>query len=331
MVSQPIVSRRLLRMSTLVIDGNHLAHRCRNVFSLSNRGVDVSVTYGFLRVLSSLLSKWKPTSVIVCWDGGIPNYRRVAIPEYKANRHQDEDPFEYEEFLRQIRDLSDYVLPMMGVVVVRKVGVEADDLIAHASQLLYGKVIIITSDKDMLQCVNDNVSMYNPNKEILYTPDVIEKEYGIPVNKLLDWRALQGDGSDNIPGVHGIGEKTASKLIQEFGDISGVYNAAMKRNPKGKLQDKIATSIVSFGWDRLVKNIYVSALYADRTGSRAIIIDKVNNYQPCNKERVKKYLLKNAFMSLIETSFVGQLGKLNAPVLIQGLRTPVVCAKRVSV
>src|SRR5512139_1910981 len=111
----------------IIIDANHLAHRCRHVFNLSNKGVDVSVTYGFLKVMGSIIDKFKPQSVIVCWDGGIPEHRRKCYPEYKASRDHG-DPLEYVEFERQCDELYGYALPMMGVVNIRRMGIEADDL-----------------------------------------------------------------------------------------------------------------------------------------------------------------------------------------------------------
>lgn len=316
-------------MNNLLIDGNHLAHRCRHTFKLSNNGVDVSVTYGFLRVLSSLLNKWEVGSLTVCFDGGIPEFRRVAVPSYKANRHKDDDPIEYAEFLRQIIELETYALPMMGAVVVRRQGVEADDLLYHASRLYAGDSIIVTGDMDLLQAANNRVAVYNPGKERYYTVKQIEIEIGLPFNSLLDWRALQGDSSDNIPGIQGVGEKTATKLLKMFGDVSGVYNAATGANPKGELQPKLAEAIKEFGWNKIVNNIYVSALYADRVGAKAAVLNSIKYYHSYSKDRVKKYLWRNAFVSLMDSQFMGQLSKLRIPIYnLKGVRVPCVAPVR---
>lgn len=318
-------------MINLLIDGNHLAHRCRHTFNLSNNGVDVSVTYGFLRVMFSLISKWDIGSVTVCFDGGIPEFRRNAVPSYKANRHKDEDPIEYAEFLRQITELDTYALPMMGVVVVRRYGVEADDLLYHASRLYIEDSIIVTGDKDLLQAADKHVAVYNPGKEKLYHQIDVEEEIGLPFNSLLDWRALQGDSSDNIPGVQGIGEKTSTKLLQQFGDVSGVYNAAMGRNPKGTLQPKLASAVIEFGWPRIVNNIYVSALYADRVGAKAAVLESIQLYHVYDKVRVKKYLWRNAFVSLMDSQFMGRLSKLMRPVCkVDNVRIPHIAPTRIS-
>lgn len=313
-------------MTNLLIDANHLAYRCKHVFSLSNNGKDVSVTYGFLRVLGSLLDKWKPTSVVVCFDGGIPEYRRRTVPSYKANRHVDEDPLEYEDFKRQLTELFWYAVPITGCMVVKHKGIEADDLLWHASRMLVGDSVVVSGDKDLFQCASNNVSVYNPGKEKLYTVKDVEEAIGLPFNRYLDWRALQGDSSDNIPGVTGIGEKTATKLLREFGDITGVYNAAMGHNPKGRIDnDKIRQGIIEFGLQRLINNIYISALYADRVGSRAAILEAYRRYSGYKKNNLKNYLLKRSFVSLLDAKFLGALNKLKEPEIEAGdLQIPVV-------
>jgi 5'-3' exonuclease len=259
---------------------------------------------------------FKAAAIVICWDGGIPEFRRQAIPEYKSGRYQDEDPNAYEDFLRQVRELQNVAIPLSGMVNVHKHGVEADDFMYHASRMIDGEVIIITTDRDLLQCATDRVFIWHPTKNMLYNPRIIEQEFGIPMRGIVDWRAIQGDSSDNIAGVTGIGEKTATKLMQEFGDLCGIYNAAMGRNPKGKLSEKLSAAIVTFGWDRLVKNIKVTALYADRVGARQAIEKAIGNYRLLDDDKFIDYLYKNAFMSLADGNFVGNLRKLRKPILM---------------
>lgn len=140
----------------LIIDGNNLAHRARHSFNLSNAGVDTSVIYGFLHVLTSYMRRYNPDAILVAWDYGIPEFRRVAVPEYKANRKHDDDPEDYQDFLRQMRELSS-ILPKCGILSVRHSGAEADDIMSQASQLSVDEAYIITSDKDLLQCVRKSV------------------------------------------------------------------------------------------------------------------------------------------------------------------------------
>jgi DNA polymerase-1 len=318
-------------MTILIVDGNNMAHRARHTFSLSNKGVDVSTTYGTLRMLQSIISKNKPTSVIVCFDGGIPEFRRRAIPEYKANRHKDEDPAMWEDFNRQMNELSDYALPLMGMVVAKKPCAEADDLMYHASRMCTEKSIIVTSDKDLFQAVNENVSVLNPARDTLYTVDNFQEKVGIALKDYIDWRALQGDGSDNIPGVVGIGEKTATKLFDTFGSLTRIVNAALGHHPTQRLEGKIAENIMMFGWERLSKNVLATALYADRVGARQAIIDATEEHTVANKDRVKRYLMKNGFVSLMDGSFYGCILRLQKPELnTDNMRIPVVAGRRVA-
>jgi DNA polymerase-1 len=314
----------------VLIDGNNLAHRCRHVFSLSNKGIDVSVTYGFLRVMGSILHHLKGTSVIVAWDGGVPEFRRQTVPEYKANRHHDDEDG-YHDFLRQIHELSDYVLPMAGVLSVRNHGSEADDLLYHAAKISLEENVVVTSDKDLFQAIGDMTSVYNPSREKLYTKDNFEREIGVSLANYVDWRAIQGDPSDNIPGVYGVGEKIATRLFQDWGNLTSIVNAAAGRHPKGKLSGKVADSILSFGFEQIIKNVYITALYADRTGAKLALLSALEDWTPADKTRLKKYLMRNAFSSLLDPSFLGTISKLKKPTLRNDIRVPVVCQRRTPV
>ena len=323
----------------LVIDGNNLAHRCKHVFSLSNNGKDVSVTFGFLRTMYSYIRKYDPASVLVCWDGGIPRFRVAAVPEYKANRHKDDDPTEYEDFLRQMQELSDYALPMMGVCTVRRVGVEADDLMAAAVRMQQlGDCMIVSSDKDMLQCCREdkklsrNVTVLRPSTngkdDKIYNIDKVEEEFDIEFEKYVEWRALQGDKSDNIPGVAGIGGKTASKLFKQFGTLTGITNAAAGINPAGTIDGRLGEAIMQFGFDRIARNIFITSLHADRVGAKAALLGAMSVWRKADKDRMKKYFLANAFVSLLDGDVVGSMMKLNPPLFSTDTTIPKVCHRR---
>lgn len=300
----------------LIIDGNHLAHRCRHTFNLSNKGVDVSVTYGFLRMLATYTRRYKPDAIIVCWDGGIPEFRRHAVPEYKAGRHKDDDPLEWQDFLRQMDELYK-ILPVCGVLSVRHPGAEADDLMSQASQLSLEPSSILTADKDLLQCITDMVSVIKPgtSDDKIYTGETVQDEYGIRVDQIVDWRSIQGDGSDNIPGVYGIGEKTASALFQQFGNLSMILYKAKCKEYSGKLTEKIATALLEY-IENINRNILVMHLKADRVGAKYAIYKALDNYQDFDSKAVKRYLMQNNFVSLIDGDFLGGLRGLSKPELI---------------
>ena len=313
----------------VVIDGNNLAYRCKHSFSLSNQGVDVSITYGFFRVIISIIKRFRPSSVIVCWDCGIPEYRTTRLPTYKSNRKK-KDPHEYFDMLRQMIELEQ-VLPLAGIISIKKRGAEADDLMYHASQVLVDDVVIVTSDMDLLQAVvGDEVCVYSPSKDTLIDEEWVIKNYGVYPGDIPHWKALCGDGSDNIQGVPGIGEKTAKKLFAEYNSLVGIFNAASGINPIGEIKGKLGESIRSFSLARMGVNVVVISLHLDRVGARDTIADGVNYFHYCDKRELKKYFLDNAFISMLE--HVGTFAKLEKPeVDLSDLRMPRVCTKRATV
>lgn len=315
---------------TLIIDGTNMAYRAKYKFQLSNKGIDTSITYGFIKMLIPLIRDYNVNSVIVAWDGGIPTFRTKLVPEYKANRHIDEDPEERKDFKRQMVELHIHALPAMGVVSIYKDKVEADDIIYHAAKVSSGKVLIVSSDKDLLQCCSESVSVLNPSRDKVYTPELLEDEIGIPAKDYIHWRALQGDSSDNISGVFGIGEKTATKLFKEFGSLSGICNAADGCNPAGRLSDKLGDAVKLFGMNRINNNVMAMALFRDRCGCRLLMYNEIRNYQPLSKVRLMNYMMKNGFASFVDT-LPGLASRLVKPALNIHERYPAICVERISI
>lgn len=308
----------------LLIDGSNLAHKCKHVFSLSDGGGnDVSILFGFTKTLYTYLEKHEPSSVIVAWDMGKPKHRLLATKgNYKADRNRD--PLYYEDYIRQVRLLDNNILPAMGVLSIGGKGIEADDFIYQAAVLCqqhYDKIIIISSDKDLYQ-----VLIKVPNA---YLNDAKSRRYfdelGIKPEWYVHWRALQGDTSDNIPGVKGIGEVTATKLFTEYGSLSGIWNAATGSNPKGKLSERVASTIKEFGWDALINNVQAMALHIDKTGARLSLLRHSRNYSPSNTKSLKLYMMKHAFVSLMNADFYNCCKALSVPLIDEQNVFPVVC------
>ena len=298
----------------LIFDGNNFAYRAKYSMSLSHpsTNMDVSVTFGVLKAITATIKKFKPDSVIVAWDGGIPKFRRESTPSYKVNRKasRDDDPDDWKDFLRQMKELEE-ILPIFGIIPTRKRYCEADDLMYHAAKMYNGNSIIVTTDKDLLQAVDGNVSVYAPTKDILYTPRLLEEEIGLPINKYIDWRAIQGDKSDNIAGVKGIGEKTATKFLRQFGTLTNLIHVV--DNNGGGISDKMKEAINEFGWDNIVKNIYTMTLAYDRVGAKLEILEAVEYFELWNRKKVKQYLISQAFMSLLEPDVMRVLSNLKKP------------------
>jgi 5'-3' exonuclease len=229
-----------------------------------------------------------------------------------------------------LNELHEHALPAMGIVSVMERYVEADDLVYHASRIIKGKSLVVSADKDLLQCVSEDVGVLNPSKGIIYTPNVLEEEIGVRYEDYVHWRALQGDSSDNIPGVMGIGEKTATKLFQTYGSLIGIENAAKGCNPLGKLEGKIGDGILAFGSQRILNNVTVMSLFRDRSGARKLLCDAVQDYQPSSKVRLKNYLLRNGFVSLLE-NVPALASKLEMPEINDRERFPLISKERLPI
>lgn len=182
---------------------------------------------GFLKSIGSVIKQIQPTRVILVFDGqGGSTNKRYLYPEYKANRHItkisnwdafDNQEEESESITNQIVRLVDY-LKCLPVDLVAIDKIEADDTIGYLAQKFDEKVFILSTDQDYLQLVSDNVSVFSPVKKVIYSPEQVKKEYGIPPHNFLTHKVIVGDKGDNVPGVRGIQIKT---LIKMFPSLTG--------------------------------------------------------------------------------------------------------------
>jgi len=182
------------------------------------------LTAGFLDILLHLLEKRKPTYLAVALDvsGDTGTFRSEIDPEYKQNREEAPDDF-HPQVQRCIQLLEAMGVPILGVE-----GAEADDVIATLARRLEGisddlQVTVISADKDLAQIIDDRTEIFDPQRDVLRTPEDIFKTEGVRPEHVVDILSLMGDSVDNIPGVPGIGPKTAAKLILQYGSIEGIY------------------------------------------------------------------------------------------------------------
>ena len=216
-----------LNDKVLIIDGLNTFIRSFSVNpAMNDDGVHIGGIAGFLKSIRYTLSVIKPTRCIIVFDGKDGSKRRRKIyPEYKAqrkikkrlNRNVDwgTAPADEQESMKlQMGRLVEY-LEYLPLTLVSIDGVEADDVMAYISKqlLLKSKIVLMSTDKDFLQLVDNRISVWSPTKKILYTPDKIKDEFGIPSKNLLTYRILDGDKSDNITGIQGAGLKTIIKYI----------------------------------------------------------------------------------------------------------------------
>ncbi|MBN1408126.1 MAG: DNA polymerase I [Calditrichaceae bacterium] len=211
-----------------LIDGSALYYRSYFAFIrnplINSKGEDTSATFGFLSSMTKLIEDEKPEYLAVIFDTKEPTFRHEIYPEYKATREKMP-----EEMAAQFPRLID-TLRRLNFVLLDKAGYEADDIIGTLSSKYAGKnlhVYIVSGDKDMAQLVNEHVFLYSLGKsdqasEVLNRDKVIEK-MGIKPEQVVDWLALMGDSSDNIPGIPKVGNKTAVSILQEYQSIEGLY------------------------------------------------------------------------------------------------------------
>ena len=211
------------RRRIFLLDGHSLAYRA--FFALpptlaTTTGQVTNAVYGFTSMLIKLLAEERPDLIAVAFDQGPPTVRLEKYPEYKAGRR--ETPADFTSQL----GLIDEVLSALEVPVIRVDGHEADDALGTLAVRSAERgidAVLVTADRDFFQLVRPGIHvMYNRRgiSDILLMDEaLVEERYGIPPAKYLDYVALKGDPSDNIPGVPGVGEKTAAKLIQQYGSV----------------------------------------------------------------------------------------------------------------
>lgn len=211
----------------LILDSNSLLHRAFHALPLltTKEGQPTNAVYGFLLVFLKAIKEFQPVFIAACFDSSAPTFRHKKFKEYKITR-----PPIPEDLVSQIKVVKE-ILKALAVPIFEKAGYEADDLIGTINELARGsklEKIILTGDSDTLQLANKSTKIYLLKKgvknTILYDENLIQKRYqGLLPSQIVDLKALKGDPSDNIPGVLGIGEKTAIKLLRKFGTIENLY------------------------------------------------------------------------------------------------------------
>ncbi|MBM3146911.1 MAG: DNA polymerase I, partial [Actinobacteria bacterium] len=220
--AEPPVAGRLF-----LLDGSSLAFRA--FFALpesiaTREGFPTNALYGFSQMLLKLVAEYRPAAIVVAWDAREKTFRHAEFEDYKAHRPQMPDALS-----QQWEHLPELV-EAFGARNLVKAGFEADDilgtLVAGARAAGIGAVVV-TGDRDALQLVDEDVAVMTTGRGItdvkVYTPAAVVQRYGVTPDRVPDFIGLKGDSSDNIPGVPGIGEKTAAQLLQEFGSLEAVY------------------------------------------------------------------------------------------------------------
>jgi len=215
-----------------LIDGSNYVYRAfYAIRELSNsKGFPTNAIYGFTTMLLKLLRDWKPQYIAIVFDLKGPTFRHEAFEAYKATRRPTPD-----DLVLQIPYIKD-VIRGFSIPVLEKEGLEADDIIGTLARRYADKnikTVIVSGDKDMMQLISDKVVMTDTMKDKTYDVEAVKERFGVGPEKVIEILGLTGDQSDNIPGVPGIGPKTAQRLIEEFGSVEGVLqNIDKVRNLK---------------------------------------------------------------------------------------------------
>ncbi|MCB9798789.1 DNA polymerase I [Candidatus Nomurabacteria bacterium] len=223
----------------VIVDGNALIHRAYHAIPPLNTkdGLSVNAVYGFTSILLKILSDLKPSHIAVSFDVAGATFRDEIYEEYKATRVKADDDL-YDQI-----PLCYEVVEALDIPIFTKEGYEADDVIGTLVTKFETKdagleSVIVTGDKDMLQLVDDQTKVYMLRKGMsdfmLYDEAAVKEQFGFPPKMIIDYKALMGDSSDNIPGVKGVGKKTAEQLLVEVGDLSTIYDLLKKEKLDAK-------------------------------------------------------------------------------------------------
>jgi len=231
----------------MLVDGMALLFRAffatavTGQFMINSKGVPTNGIHGFVKHFLTAVSSFKPTHVAVCWDMGSKTFRTEMFQDYKANR--SEAPV---ELIPQF-DLVKEVVEAFNVPNIGLAGYEADDCIGTIAKNVDGdlNISILTGDRDILQLLDERVSVILLQKGygnyLVHTPETFYEEKGISPKQMIDLKALMGDPSDNYPGVKGIGEKTALKLVQQFEHVEGIVSNLdqLTKSQKAKIEQDL--------------------------------------------------------------------------------------------
>jgi len=241
------------KRTIFLIDGNHLLYRSFYAIKhLSNsKGFPTNAIFGFISTLRKLIDLHDPNSLGVVFDTKEPTFRHLEFKEYKAHRKPMPD-----DLVIQIPVLKN-ILKALNIPILEKIKYEADDVIGSLARIILSHdlhTIIVSSDKDLLQLVDKNTSLYNSSKDLLLNEDGVKEFFGVAPSQIIDVLALWGDSADNIPGVPGIGEKTSKALIKQFGSLDEMLDN-LDHIEKIGLKEKIKENLDQLNMSRKLVTI----------------------------------------------------------------------------
>lgn len=288
-----------MKKRLVLIDGHAIVFRAYYAFpaTLKTRaGKQANAVFGFLSILLNVVKELEPTHIAVAFDIGKPTFRHLEFEDYKAQRPKTD-----QELLDQV-DLVKESVKMLNMPIFEVEGFEADDVIGTLAKQSYDKKIeamIVTGDQDAMQLVNGNVKVYVPSRgrfpAKIYGETEVKKRYGFEPIQMIDYKALCGDPSDNIPGIKGIGPKTAKNLLKEFRSLEGVYQA-INNNKTSKVSKAVLKKLVD-GYDAAVKSKHLATIVSDVSIELNLNDCELHDY---DKEKAVVFLEELGFYSIIK-------------------------------
>ncbi len=274
--------------SFYIIDGNSYIHRAYHALPplSTSKGEMVNAVYGFVKMMLKILKTKNPDFMAICFDHPSPSFRHKQFFDYKAHRKKIDDE------LKNQMPIAREAARALNIANIELSGYEADDLIATLAKQSAKEgadVFIVTSDKDALQLVGGKIRVWNEGKDIVYDEAGVKEKYGIGPGQLVEMFALMGDASDNVPGIKGIGEKTAVKLLQRYGSLEEIFkNAASIEGKTG--------SLIQNGFDEAEKSKNLVTLKGD--------VDLAISWKDCSvkppvEADLVEFLRKYEFKSLL--------------------------------
>ena len=294
----------MIKKRLIIIDSNSIIHRAYHALPplTTKKGQLVNAVYGFLLVFFKAIREFQPDFIAATFDFPAPTFRHKKYKEYKITR-----PPAPEELYQQIPKVKE-VLEAFNVPIFEKEGFEADDLIGTIAKLAPKKqvlpeieTIILSGDLDTLQLVNPQTKVYILRKGVkdivLYDKTEVEKKYELLPSQLLDFKALRGDPSDNIPGITGIGKKTARDLLLKFGNLENLYKELEELSDKAKkLKPKLRETLLKYK-----EQAFFSKELAEIKTNVPIDFNlKKCQWREYDKEKITKILSSLEFYSLIK-------------------------------
>lgn len=289
----------------IIIDSNALLHRAFHALPplMNKDGQETGAVYGFLLTLFKAITDLKADYVVACFDTKMPTFRHEMFKDYKAHR-----PLTPSGIVSQI-PIAKEVLGAFKIPIFSKEGVEADDLIATICSKMQKEqkgvnLYIVSGDLDNLQLVNEKIKVYTLGKgvkdTVIYDSDKVRERFGVNPEQMVDFKALTGDPSDNIPGVEGIGKKTAAEIIERYGSIKNLYNelstdtAVLKPKVKEALKQNKESALLSLELSQMKNDVEIDFKVED-----------------CRFGRFDKQEVESLFRKLEFNSLVNRLESLN--------------------